>query len=103
MVDRRRLPNRRASESFNFEVGGQRYHATIGFHDGAAAEIFVDGEKPNSAADVSARDCAVAISIGLQYGVPLEVIRRALMRDSHGRPNGPCGVVLDQLAAEVSP
>jgi hypothetical protein len=36
----------------------------------------------------------------LQYGVPLDVIRHALMRDGRGKPSGPLGVVLDQIAGE---
>jgi hypothetical protein len=36
-----------------------------------------------------ASDAAVVASIALQYGAPLDVIRRALMRDSRGRATGP--------------
>jgi hypothetical protein len=98
---RRRLADRRTCEGFDFELGGQRYHATIGrFDDGTPAEIFLNGEKPNSTADVAARDCAVAISIGLQYGVPLDVVGPALMRDSRGVPVSPAAYVLDVLLAE---
>jgi len=39
----------------------------------------------------------------LQWGVPLDVIRGALMRDARGRASGPLGVVLDQLAQEETP
>jgi hypothetical protein len=39
-------------------------------------------------------------SIALQHGVPLETIRRALLRDSHGRASSPLGVALDLLAGE---
>jgi hypothetical protein len=88
---RRRLANRRTCESFDFELRGHRYHATIGrFDDGRPAEIFINGSKPNSTADITARDCAVAISIGLQYGVPLE----------QGAPVSPAAYVLDALLAE---
>jgi ribonucleoside-diphosphate reductase alpha chain len=41
---------------------------------------------------------SVVCSFALQYGVPLDVIRHALIRDGQGRPNGPLGVVLDLLA-----
>src|SRR5262245_20625085 len=47
-----------------------------------------------------ASDAAVVTSIALQYGVPLEVIRKALMRDAQGRASGPLGVALDTIAAE---
>jgi hypothetical protein len=100
-TERRRLADRRRCESFDFELDSQRYHVTIGrFEDGSPAEIFLNGQKPDSAADIAARDCAVAISIGLQYGVPLDVVSRALMRNSRGAPVSPAAFVLDRLLAE---
>jgi hypothetical protein len=39
-------------------------------------------------------------SIALQHGVPLETIRRALLRDASGRASGPLGVALDLIADE---
>lgn len=101
---RERLPNRRASETFNLECAGLDYVATIShFADGRLAEIFLTNHKAGSAADAAACDSAVVASIALQYGVPLEVIRKALMRDSRGQPRTPLGVVLDRIAAEVKP
>ena len=41
-----------------------------------------------------------AADIALQFGVPLEVIRKALMRDSHGRSRTPLGAALDKIAAD---
>ena len=41
-------------------------------------------------------------SIALQFGVPLDVLRHALMRDSQGRPSGPLAAALDRLA-EMGP
>jgi excisionase family DNA binding protein len=55
----------------------------------------------NCDADTAARDSAVVCSIALQYGVPLETIRKALMRDSQGRPNGPLGAALDLIAGSA--
>jgi hypothetical protein len=97
--NRERLPNRRASESFSFECVGLRYVATISrFPDGRLAEIFIANHKAGSAADVAARDAAIAASIALQYGAPLDTIRRALCRDSRGRASGPLGVALDLIS-----
>jgi hypothetical protein len=48
--------------------------------------------------DTAARDSAVVASIALQYGVPLDVLRHALMRDAQGRPSGPLGTALDLIA-----
>ncbi len=100
-MTRQRLPDRRASESFNFEVAGFRYVATVSrFDDGRAAEIFLGNGKAGSTTDAAARDSAVVASIALQHGVPLETLRRALLRDSQGRPGGPLGAVLDILAGD---
>ena len=46
------------------------------------------------------RKIASMCSIALQHGVPMETIRRALMRDSRGKPNGPLGATLDAIASE---
>jgi hypothetical protein len=48
-------------------------------------------------AGIMASDAAVVASIALQYGVPLEVLRHALMRDAKGNASGPLAVALDQL------
>ena len=96
---RQRLPNRRASTSFDIEVSGRRYRCTASFFaDGNLGEIFLSNNKAGSDSDCAARDSAVVASIALQFGVPLDVIRKALMRDSRGRPNGPLGVALDLIA-----
>jgi hypothetical protein len=99
MTARQRLPNRRASTSLSFECNGLRYLATISrFDDGRLAEIFISNAKAGSHSDAAAKDAAVVCSIALQYGVPVDVIRRALLRDSQGRPSSPLGAALDLLA-----
>ena len=46
VLARERLPNRRASETFNFEVDGLRYSATVSrFADGLIGEIFVGNHR----------------------------------------------------------
>jgi hypothetical protein len=96
---RERLPNRRIGETFELEVAGLRYTATVGrFSDGRVGEIFLSNHKSNSAADTNARDSAIVCSIALQCGADVDSIRRALSRDSHGHASGPLGVVLDRLA-----
>jgi hypothetical protein len=92
------LPNRRASETFDVGAQGLRFTATVSrFADGSIAEIFMANHKAGSMAGINAQDAAVVCSIALQHGVPLEVIRRALMRDSQGRASGPLGAALDYL------
>jgi hypothetical protein len=45
----------------------------------------------------NARDAAVAASLALQFGCPLEILRRALLRDSQGRPSTPLGAAIDAI------
>jgi hypothetical protein len=103
MSSRNRLPNRRPAESFELEVDGLRYTATVGrFPDGAIGELFLNNHKSNSSADTAARDSAIVLSIALQHGADLEAIRRALCRDSQGRASGPLGVALDLIMGRAA-
>jgi hypothetical protein len=103
MTVRTRLPNRRGSTNFELEVSGLRYTCTFSrFRDGRIGELFLSNHQSNSAADVNARDAAIAFSFVVQYGADPEAIRSALSRDSQGRASGPLGAVLD-IIAEASP
>jgi hypothetical protein len=96
---RQRLANRRPCSTFSFECNGLTYSATIArFSDGRLAEIFLGNSKAGSHSDSAAKDSAVVASLALQHGVPLEVIRKALLRDSHGRASSPLGCALDLIA-----
>jgi hypothetical protein len=98
-MNRRRLPNRRQSETFYLEAQGLKFTCTISrFSDGRLAEIFLQNHKAGSMAGINAQDAAVVCSLALQHGVPLDVIRRALMRDGKGRASGPLATALDKLA-----
>jgi hypothetical protein len=99
---REKLPNRRASETFNLEVAGLRYTCTASwFDDGSLGEVFVGNHRADSHADACAKDAAILASIALQYGAPLDVLRRALLRDSQGRPSTPIGCALDLIAGDA--
>jgi hypothetical protein len=99
-MTRERLPNYRPCESFRVECAGLTYTATIArFGDGRLAEIFLTNHKQGSHANACARDSAVICSLGLQYGVPLDVIRGALLRNADGSASTPLGVALDAIAA----
>ena len=101
MSPRERLPNRRFSESFSVACAGLRYTATISrFPDGRLAEVFLSNTKPSSQSDVNARDAAVAASLALQFGCPLETLRRALLRDPNGKAASPLGCALDELGGD---
>jgi hypothetical protein len=77
---------------------GLRYKATVGyFPDGTLGEIFLSNTKPSSQSDVNARDAAVAASLTLQFGCPLETLRHVLLRDPRGNASSPLGQALDQL------
>jgi hypothetical protein len=98
-MNRRRLTDRRLAETFELEVGGQRYSCTVGrFPDNSIGELFLNNSKSNSAADTHARDSAIVFSFAVQHGADPEAIRRALSRDSQGRATGPLGTALDHIA-----
>src|SRR5262249_52747975 len=99
---RERLPDRRRSETFDFDVPAGtavlRYTATIGFYpDGPIGELFLNNHKSNSTADTNARDAAIAFSFAVQHGADVEDIRKALCRETDGRASGPLGVALDLI------
>ena len=101
MSARKRLPNRRMGETFELECAGLRYTCTVGrYRAGSVGEVFLNNHKSNSASDSNARDAAIVCSLALQHGVPLETIRRALLRDAQGRPSTPLGCALDLIVEQ---
>jgi hypothetical protein len=103
MTDRRGLPNRRGAETFSFECNGLCYTATISrFDDGNLAEIFISNAKAGSHSAAAAKDSAVVASIALQYGVPSQTIRHALLRDPRGVASSPLGIALDLLGRRTA-
>lgn len=98
-ASRRKLSNRRASITFGFQCNRLAYSATISRHpNGDLAEIFINNSKVGSDSDSAAKDSAVVCSLALQHGVPLTVIRKALLRDPRGVASSPLGVALDLVA-----
>jgi len=98
-MSRERLRNRRGSEIFTLEVHGLHYIASFArFDDGRVAEVFLHDRKPGSQSDSNARDAAVAACLALQFGCPLDVLRRALLRDGQGRASTPLGAGWTQSA-----
>jgi len=72
-ADRERLPNRRKSYIQKAIVGGHKVYLHTGeYEDGRVGEIFIDMHKEGAAFRSLMNNFAIAISIGLQYGVPLE-------------------------------
>jgi ribonucleoside-diphosphate reductase alpha chain len=70
---RKRLPKSRASRTTSFTVGGAEGYMTSGAHqDGELGEIFLKLGKQGSTLAGVMDAFSIAVSIGLQYGVPLE-------------------------------
>ena len=70
---RRRLPHRRKGYIQKSTVGGHKVYVHTGeYDDGALGEIFIDLHKEGAAFRSLMNNFAISISIGLQYGVPLE-------------------------------
>jgi hypothetical protein len=103
MTGRRRVNNRRLSENFDFECGGQPYACTFSKFaaDNTLAEVFIESMKNGSSADVASRDAAIACSFALQYGADADTLRRALCRDIHGKAQGPLACALDIIVGLV--
>ncbi|WP_120497045.1 vitamin B12-dependent ribonucleotide reductase [Kiloniella sp. EL199] len=73
VTERKKLPSRRKGYTQKAIVGGHKVYLRTGeYEDGALGEIFVDMHKEGAAFRSLMNNFAIAISIGLQYGVPLE-------------------------------
>ncbi|MCO4746100.1 MAG: vitamin B12-dependent ribonucleotide reductase [Proteobacteria bacterium] len=73
LAKRRRLPDRRKGYTQKAVVGGHKVFLRTGeYEDGNIGEIFVDMHKEGAAFRSLMNSFAIAISIGLQHGVPLE-------------------------------
>lgn len=71
---RMRLPTRRVGVTHELRIGGRHkvYLRTGEYADGAIGEIFIDMHKQGSMMRALLGNFAIAVSLGLQYGVPLE-------------------------------
>jgi hypothetical protein len=97
-MTRQRVPNRRGHELLTFEHDGVRYTAGVGrFAYGGLAEIFLNTAKRGTALDVNVRDAAVAASLLLQHGCPIDTLRQALTLNGDGSGSGPLARALDLL------
>jgi ribonucleoside-diphosphate reductase alpha chain len=71
--ERRRLPDRRKGYIQKATVGGHKVYLHTGeYDDGELGEIFIDMHKEGAAFRSLMNNFAISISIGLQYGVPLD-------------------------------
>ncbi|PSC03255.1 vitamin B12-dependent ribonucleotide reductase [Alsobacter soli] len=73
MREREKLPDRRKGYTQKAIVGGHKVYLRTGeYEDGRLGEIFIDMHKEGAAFRSLMNNFAIAISLGLQYGVPLE-------------------------------
>jgi ribonucleoside-diphosphate reductase alpha chain len=73
MGQRRRLPDRRAGYTQKARIGNHKIYLRTGeYEDGSLGEIFLDMHKEGAAFRSMTNCFAIAISLGLQHGVPLE-------------------------------
>jgi ribonucleoside-diphosphate reductase alpha chain len=71
--ERERLPSRRKGYTQKAVVGGHKIYLRTGeYDDGRLGEIFIDMHKEGATLRSLLNNFAIAISLGLQYGVPLE-------------------------------
>lgn len=99
---RRALPQRRHCETFKLPYGPkqQAMHVSVGFYDREGkepGEVFIAGAKAGQDFEAVCRDSAILLSLCLQHGVPLEVIRGALTRNEDSTPSTIVGAVIDRL------
>jgi ribonucleoside-diphosphate reductase alpha chain len=72
---RRRLPDERRGITHHFSVGGQEGYITVGlYEDGLPGELFIAMAKEGSTVSGLMDAFATAVSLALQYGVPLRVL-----------------------------
>jgi ribonucleoside-diphosphate reductase alpha chain len=72
---RRRLPDERRSLTHKFDISGHEGYLTAGMYDdGTMGEIFIRMAKEGSVVSGLMDSFATAISLALQYGVPLQVL-----------------------------
>lgn len=124
MSTRQRLPDRRHSEGHEVVHVWAKGQATemhepmmirVGrYEDGRIGEVFIDHTDPkmfkNERAKNLGHDIATVLSIALQYGAPVEVLREAVGRgelvwlgELVSYPHTPIGTVLDHLWVESQP
>ena len=85
---RERLPERRKGYTQKANVGGHKVYLRTGeYEDGKIGEIFIDTSKEGELVKALMNNFAIAISLGLQYGVPLDEFISAYV-DTKFEPSG---------------
>lgn len=90
----------RPTETLEFIMASFRYLASLGrFADRRLGEVFISAPKSGSDMAAAARDSCIVASIAFQFGVPPQVIRHGLGKNSDGSAASPLGALFDLLAA----
>jgi ribonucleoside-diphosphate reductase alpha chain len=88
IAHRRRLPDRRAGYTQKSRIGNHKIYLRTGeYEDGTLGEIFLDMHKEGAAFRSMTNCFAIAVSLGLQHGVPLEEYADAFLF-TRFEPNG---------------
>jgi ribonucleoside-diphosphate reductase alpha chain len=88
LARRRRLPDRRAGYTQKARIGNHKIYLRTGeYEDGTLGEIFLDMHKEGAAFRSMTNCFAIAVSLGLQHGVPLEEFLDAFLF-TRFEPNG---------------
>ena len=89
IAQRRRLPNKREGYIQKAKIGGHNVYLHTGeYKDGSLGEIFLDMHKEGAAFKALTNAFAIAVSLGLQHGVPLKEFVDAFVF-TRFEPNGP--------------
>jgi ribonucleoside-diphosphate reductase alpha chain len=108
---RQKLPDRRRGYTQKARVGNNKVYLRTGeYKDGTLGEIFIDMHKEGAAFRAMMNNFAIAVSLGLQHGVPLEEFVDAFTFTKF-EPNGPvvgndsikmCTSILDYIFRELA-
>jgi hypothetical protein len=97
---RESLPDRRASENFQFNIWDDKtwfYCTRSHFADSRLAEIFLDYNKAGTQLGALVRDAAIMASLAFQFGCSCETACHAVTREEDGSASSPLGKALDLI------
>ena len=78
------------------------FKVTVGYYTSEEiGEIFISGAKAGSDMDALCRDAAILLSLAIQHGVSLDLIKRAITREANGDASTIIGAVVDKLVADA--
>lgn len=100
-MPRQRLPNRRPAVNGVLRHGNREFILSVGFTtQGRAAEVFLDGHKTGSDAELLVDDLCIVLSMLLQFGARPEKILAALQRP--GRDGDADRSLIEALLEQVT-